>query len=227
MYSIKMRSSQQNKHISGAETICNETDITDKLLHFFNKGFNHENGEVDFLNLKIEKVSLPLITIESLPLYDNNENIRDLAAQVHINEDVLQIAMSYIKDSNSYSGAIVLSSNNGHRLDGSDLRGIRVTNFMFERHNHHNDRVQDALAISACINRFEGVVAELCVSDDLNYTTGYFATTSTGYHRIKNIKQSNSRHGGRIIFVDDTINLDEYRHFLETIPKKVLDNTPL
>ena len=39
MYSIKMRSSQQSKHISGAETICDEPAIADVLLRFLTRAF--------------------------------------------------------------------------------------------------------------------------------------------------------------------------------------------
>ena len=39
-----------------------------------------------------------------------------------------------------------------------------------------SERVKDARALATCINAFEGVKAELCVSDDLHYTTGYFAS---------------------------------------------------
>ncbi|MCD8899504.1 6-carboxyhexanoate--CoA ligase [Staphylococcus gallinarum] len=223
MYSIKMRSSQQSKHISGAETICDEPAIADVLLRFFNKGFDHENGAIDFLNLKIEKVTRPLTTIQSLPIYDNNDTITNLASQVHINPEILQKAWSYIEDSNNYSGAIILSVHNGQRLDDTGLRGIRVTRFMFETQHNYNDRIQDAITIASCINQFPGVIAELCVSDDLTYTTGYFASTSTGYQRIKNIKKKGSRNGGRIIFVDNTINLEAYRNYLEILPKKVID----
>ncbi len=34
----------------------------------------------------------------------------------------------------------------------------------------------DALAIASCINAHPYVKGELCVSDDLTYTTGYFAS---------------------------------------------------
>ena len=43
-------------------------------------------------------------------------------------------------------------------------------------------------ALATCINAFEGVKAELCVSDDLHYTTGYFASP-VRYRRIFNIKE--------------------------------------
>ena len=41
-----------------------------------------------------------------------------------------------------------------------------------------------------------------------------------GYRRIFNIKEKGTRHGGRIIFVDEGINLNEYVSFLETVPKR-------
>lgn len=50
MYSIKMRSSNQDVHISGAETICEFDKIEQTVQRFYNKGFFHENGQPDFLN---------------------------------------------------------------------------------------------------------------------------------------------------------------------------------
>ncbi|MCD0793613.1 6-carboxyhexanoate--CoA ligase, partial [Staphylococcus aureus] len=52
MYSIKMRSSNQDVHISGAETICEFDKIEQTVQRFYNKGFFHENGQPDFLNIK-------------------------------------------------------------------------------------------------------------------------------------------------------------------------------
>ncbi len=42
MYSIKMRSSNQDVHISGAETICEFDKIEQTVQRFYNKGFFHE-----------------------------------------------------------------------------------------------------------------------------------------------------------------------------------------
>lgn len=39
MYSIKMRSSNQDVHISGAETICEFDKIEQTVQRFYNKGF--------------------------------------------------------------------------------------------------------------------------------------------------------------------------------------------
>lgn len=44
MYSIKMRASHEDIHISGAETMCEFEDLENYLKKYFNKAFNHENG---------------------------------------------------------------------------------------------------------------------------------------------------------------------------------------
>ncbi len=50
----------------------------------------------------------------------------------------------------------------------------------------------DALAIASCINAHPYVKGELCVSDDVMYTTGYFAS-AIGYHRLFDIKPVNTK----------------------------------
>ncbi|MCT6543982.1 6-carboxyhexanoate--CoA ligase, partial [Staphylococcus aureus] len=63
---------------------------------------------------------------------------------------------------------------------------------------------------------------ELCVSDELMYTTGYFASAKIGYHLLFDIKPVNTRFGGRIIFVDNRIDLYHYISFLERSPQQVV-----
>ena len=124
------------------------------------------------------------------------------------------------------TGAIILSAQTGQRLDSTEQRGIRVTQLAFKTckcNGEISERVKDARALATCINAFEGVKAELCVSDDLHYTTGYFASPKLGYRRIFNIKEKGTCHGGRIIFVDEGINLNEYVSFLETVPKEIIE----
>lgn len=55
MYSIKMRSSNQDVHISGAETICEFDKIEQTVQRFYNKGFFHENGQTGFSQYKNTK----------------------------------------------------------------------------------------------------------------------------------------------------------------------------
>ncbi|CDR22602.1 6-carboxyhexanoate--CoA ligase [Staphylococcus argenteus] len=225
MYSIKMRSSNQNLHISGAETICELENIEQTIQKFYNKGFFHENGQPDFLNIKIQKIIEPIQQIKALSIIENDKsNLQNLILECGISEYALKQGMAYIEDGIVYTGAIIISATSGERLDSAGDRGIRVTNFSFEDINNKADlseRVKDALAIASCINSKPYVKGELCVSDDLTYTTGYFATGARGYHRLFNIKKVNTRHGGRIIFVDDDLDLNSYISFLESTPKQI------
>ncbi|MDW8543615.1 6-carboxyhexanoate--CoA ligase [Staphylococcus sp. KG4-3] len=226
MYSIKMRASNEQIHISGAETICEFENLEKNIKKYFNKAFNHENGSIDFLNLKIEKITKPIQNLKALPIIQNqNTNMQDLANNSGISDKALKNGFQYIENDIAYTGAIILSAQTGKRLDSTKNRGVRVTNFAFKNKNKINDiseRVKDALSIATCINLFNNVKGELCVSDDLNYTTGYYASPTLGYNRIFNIKNKNTRVGGRIIFVDEKIDLKKYIAFLEEVPKQII-----
>lgn len=221
-----MRASNQQIHISGAETICEFENLEKTIKKYFNKGFYHENGSIDFLNLKIEKITKPIQNLEPLTIIQNqNASMEDLANNSGVSDKALKNGFKYIENDISYTGAIVLSAKTGERLDSTENRGIRVTNFAFKDRNKINDiseRVKDALSIATCINSFNNVKGELCVSDDLNYTTGYYASPTLGYNRIFNIKKKNTRQGGRIIFVDEKIDLNNYIVFLEETPKQII-----
>ncbi|MDN5188446.1 6-carboxyhexanoate--CoA ligase [Staphylococcus aureus] len=229
MYSIKMRSSNQDVHISGAETICEFDKIEQTVQRFYNKGFFHENGQPDFLNIKIQKIMEPIQQIKALQIIeDDKANLQHLTQECGVTEQALNQGMTYIKNETVYTGAIILSAISGKCLDSFGQRGIRATHFSFEDINNKgdlNERVTDALAIASCINAHPYVKGELCVSDDLTYTTGYFASAKIGYHRLFDIKTVNTRYGGRIIFVDDCIDLNHYISFLESTPKQVVYET--
>ena len=60
----------------------------------------------------------------------------------------------------------------------------------------------DALAL-ATKNIHCGVEAELCWSDDPDYTTGYVAGKTIGYVRIKPMKEEGVPIGGRVYFVKE------------------------
>lgn len=175
-----MRASHEDIHISGAETMCEFEDLENYLKKYFNKAFNHENGNIDFLNLKIEKVKAPIQTLVALPVVENlNDTLTQLAKQTGVSEYALNKGLEFIKNDITYTGAIILSAQTGQRLDSTEQRGIRVTQLAFKTckcNGEISERVKDARALATCINAFEGVKAELCVSDDLHYTTGYFAS---------------------------------------------------
>ena len=225
MYSIKMRASEDHQHISGAETICEASDIEQIIAAYFHKGFQHENGEADFLNLKIEKITAPLVQIQALPIINTpSQTFKQLASEMQITGEAIEQARSYMTDNTCYRGAIILDAQTGKRIDDFGERGCRVTHFCFEHQTSKprlNERVTDALSIASIIQSNEGVVGEWCISDDMNYTTGYFANPK-GYHRLYNVKLKGSRAGGRIIFVNQAFQLESFLYFCQQQPKRVI-----
>lgn len=225
MYSVKMRANQHDIHISGAETLCEASELPAVLQTFYQKGFFHQNGQPDFMNLKIEKVTSPVLRLPALSIIDDsNADLTQLCRQNGITEKALNQGWSYIKNATCYRGAVILCAETGKRLDKTNERGVRATRFAFKQNSEEatlNDRVQDALAIATILSHNPNVRGELCVSDDLHYTTGYFATSQTGYHRLHHLKEDNTREGGRVIFADENIDIQDYIHFIEEIPKLI------
>ncbi len=166
--------------------------------------------------MKIEKVKAPIQTLVALPVVENlNDTLTQLAKQTDVSEYALNKGLEYIKNDITYTGAIILSAQTGQRLDSTEQRGIRVTHLAFKtckRNGEISERVKDARALATCINTFEGVKAELCVSDDLHYTTGYYASPKLDIVESLILKKRYASRG-RIIFVDEGINLNAYVSF--------------
>ncbi|UEX90228.1 6-carboxyhexanoate--CoA ligase [Staphylococcus ratti] len=225
MYSVKMRASQDHEHLSGAETICEASEIEHMIQSYFQKGFQHENGHADFLNLKIEKLTSPVKHVHALPIMEHPQfSFETLAVKTGISQMAIAQAWQIIRNETCYRGAVIVDAQTGERLDNFGVRGCRVTHFCFQQRSEKsvlNARVQDALSIASIIQSNEGVLGELCVSDDLNYTTGYFANQK-GYHRLFELKKKGSREGGRVIFVNHQFNMETFLYFCQQQPKRVI-----
>ena len=74
------------------------------------------------------------------------------------------------------------------------------------------------MVLAAKVAAAPGMVAELCWSDDPEYTTGYVASPRHGYVRIPCLKEKNSSNGGRAFFVSPDADLEALQHFLEEQP---------
>jgi 6-carboxyhexanoate--CoA ligase len=61
-------------------------------------------------------------------------------------------------------------------------------------------------------------VAEVCISDDPDYTTGYVASEYLGYVRIPHIKKKRDRRGGRIFFLKENADILHVISYLEKTP---------
>ncbi|ENN96300.1 6-carboxyhexanoate--CoA ligase [Methanocaldococcus villosus KIN24-T80] len=209
MFSIKMRASLNNKHISGAERIVKKNKIKEVSLELINRALNHENGEPDFINIKIEKLKevryikhLPIVTIECKNKIEARSRAKEILLKEKIPEHVIDKAFNII-DKGGMRGAAILDFE-GNRLDPDKERGVRVKNIDVtdklreEIIRKYTERTADAIAIATKVIHL-GIIAELCTSDNRSYTTGYVATKN-GYFRITNLKNKNEP-GGRVFFV--------------------------
>src|SRR3972149_5107883 len=75
-----------------------------------------------------------------------------------------------------------------------------------------------AIITAAKVSSCNHVIAELCVSDDPNYTTGYVASKGLGYVRIPHIKSKGNRRGGRAFFVKEGTGIRGIIEYLERRP---------
>ena len=110
-------------------------------------------------------------------------------------------------------GAMLIDASTGERLEPDPSRGVRVSRFdwsdeasiMIERElaslGLTHFRTKEALALATKVAHAPGMIAELCWSDEPDYTAGYIATRSGGYIRLPHMKRSGNAFGGRAFFI--------------------------
>jgi 6-carboxyhexanoate--coA ligase len=77
--------------------------------------------------------------------------------------------------------------------------------------------MREALVLASKVQSAEGIVGELCWSDDPDYTVGYVACNDI-YHRIPSMKEFGSNLGGRVFFVKTNTDVDCVIKYLEKAP---------
>jgi 6-carboxyhexanoate--CoA ligase len=127
-------------------------------------------------------------------------------------------------------GAVIMDALTGERLERDRERGVRASRFdwseeaLIEIRNLLGSsgllhfRTREALALATKISHTPGVVAELCWSDDPDYTAGYVASRKTGYLRFPELKERGDPKGGRVIFIAHRNDLDRCAEYLQFEP---------
>ena len=121
-------------------------------------------------------------------------------------------------------GAMLYDVATGKRLEPDFERGVRATymdalhsSVVDSKKNHFNE----AIVLATKVANAPGMVAELCISDDPEYVTGYVASKELGYVRIMKMKEMNDENGGRIFLFDSRkAKVEECIEYLQK--KKVL-----
>ncbi len=233
-----MRASKGKHHISGAERIVSKGFLEETVNSLIRRALTHSRGIANSINLKIERIEgsperislLDIFEISDRWRYSVEEIILKLLLKVGVKEEVALNAYRSLMsgaspDGTVMRGAMLVQKETGKRLEPDRFRGIRATYMDFTEKaleefrdlvgKKFNENFRDAVVLSSKVLNCRGIIAELCISDDPEYTTGYISLKGLGYVRIPDIKEKGWRFGGRAFFVDGCGNVEEIRNYLE------------
>lgn len=234
LYSVRMRAAQGGPHekgghhISGAERIVKLEEVGAIAQSLADRALYHSKGTADFINITVDVIPSNEITyIDCLQVEEHRANTIAEAHQLaiellqgtHITEVAIQNAMTFLKElDSSMRGAMLVDATTGKRIDIGN-RGVRVSHMdSFDSESlGDNEHMREALVLASKVQSAEGIVGELCWSDDPDYTVGYVACNGI-YHRIPKMKELGSHIGGRVFFVRSAIDRESVIEYLEKAP---------
>ncbi len=209
LYSIKMRAARAGVHTSGAEKIVPDASVPRVAALLAARALAHPKGAPDFLNIKVEAQPGEIRRLPSLPVTTHVTQTaaegRALAARLLRDAGIARIdeIMARFAESHALRGALLLDADTLERLEPDPARGVRATYMdddasLEKRTAGGKNHYAEAIVLATKVQHAPGIVAEICVSDDPDYVTGYVASKSLGYRRIATIKERGDPSGGRI-----------------------------
>lgn len=228
LFSMKMRASRTEcdttSHVSGAEKILSEAELAENAGALIGRALHHAKGDADYIQLKIEKAApeaiayidaLPVRTVEAADAAEGRAAILSLLHELGLSNG--EAIMEKFRETYAMRGAMLLDADTLERLEPNHARGIRAT-YMDAEHapsrpaDGGKNHFQEAIVLASKVANAPHIVAEICVSDDPDYVTGYVASKTTGYVRITKLKALGDPDGGRIFL---------YRGPREDVPKTI------
>lgn len=234
LYSVRMRAAQGGPHeqgghhISGAERIVKIEDVGAIAQSLAERALHHSKGTADFINITVDLIPpekifyIDCLKVEEHKTSSIPESYQlaiELLQCTTITETAVRKAISMLKSlDRSMRGAMLVDAISGERLDEGN-RGVRVSHMdSFDSHAlGDNEHMREALVLASKVQSADGIVGELCWSDDPDYTVGYVACNGV-YHRIPHMKELGSDIGGRVFFVRSDIDSESVIEYLESAP---------
>ena len=243
-YSVRMRASTSGHHLSGAERLIGESllakTVTELVDRARGKGTPAEQVVVTIDTIPVDQLHY----IQALDLVDVLEGdvsacrlaARRALERAGVSASAIDAAMDALDHGPAPSGgnmrgAMIMDARTGERLEPDRERGIRASRFDWtDEAAGQTDRAlaalglihlrtREALALASKVASAPGIVAELCWSDDPEYTAGYVAGPAHGYLRFPHLKRVGVPTGGRAFFIDrDAWEYESFRHYLQTVP---------
>ena len=234
LYSVRMRAAQGGPHekgghhISGAERIVKLEEVGAIAQSLADRALHHSKGTADFINITVDLIPpekiryIDCLKVEEHKtgsISESHQLVTDLLQGPNISEEAVHKAISLLKSlDKSMRGAMLVDAITGERLDIGN-RGVRVSHMdSFDSYAlGDNEHMREALVLASKVQSADGIVGELCWSDDPDYTVGYVACNGV-YHRIPNMKELGSNIGGRVFFVRSDIDSESVIEYLERAP---------
>lgn len=225
-------------HISGAEGICDESEISNMSTAFIKRALTHPRGQPDNIVITAEEIigrpaKSPLLPMKTLAC-TSPEKAWDIISQhmtgLGISGRALRTAYSVLGSENTMRGASLVFARQGKRAEPDRKRGVRVSRMGIDKASEKKLSrrlsalkidtltVREALILASKVASCNDIIAEICISDDPDYIIGYMASREFGYLRIPNIKRTGELRGGRIFFVRENAAIGKVVKYLENMP---------
>ncbi|MDL0133810.1 6-carboxyhexanoate--CoA ligase [Halobacterium salinarum] len=237
LYSVRMRASEADTYVSGAETITDREGVESTARAMIERALDHPRGDPDDVVVTVDRLAespmcvsaLPVVTVEADSVESGRHVAGRLLADAGVSPSVVDRALAVLGHSTAERGAALLDAETGKRRDPDPERGVRVSRLgtsdrgdeeldrALDAHGLASTRIRDALVLATKVTRAPGVVAELCWSDNPDYTAGYVATRD-GYYRFPALKAAGDSQGGRAFFLAPDADVDRTVTFLKERP---------
>jgi 6-carboxyhexanoate--CoA ligase len=244
LFSVRMRAGAAGRHLSGGERIVARQELEAAVAELFRRALDR-GASVDEIQCRAERIDRDEVRRCRLPDIIEHRVVdwrkgRALAVDLLVRSGVAgAVAAGAVEllaagpgpAGSIMRGAVLMDAASGERCETDPARGVRVSRMDLAPScraelrrrlgeaglGHH--RVAEALVLAGKVSAAPGVVAELCWSDDIAYTTGYVASARCGYQRILPLKAAADGSGGRIIFFErQAVDLDQLVTYLERRP---------
>ncbi len=245
LYSIRMHAGRHGDHLCGAERLVHGPELEAAAAALVRRALAHPRGQAESLRISIDRLDLSQIVRGRLPdvrtlavadFHAGRIAALALLQRAGVAAAAAQAAMASLARGAapggvSMRGAMLVGCVSGRRFEPDRARGVRASRMdlapaaaaalgaALSRHGLDNPQVREALVLAAKVLAAPGIVAELCWSDDPDYTTGYVAAPDLGYVRISELKPRGEERGGRAFFVaEDAWDPQRLLAFLQDVP---------
>ncbi len=233
LWSVRMRAEgRKGEHVSGAEGIYKEAEVAAAAARYIERARSHPRGAALHVTVTVEPIpgrprKLPPLKVSTLDTHTPKEaraSASGMLRDLGVSEAAISAAFGVLGAPGRMRGAALIDAGTGRRLEPDQGRGVRASRIGAGPSigpalgELDTPTVREALVLATKVASAPGVIAELCASDDPDYTTGYLASRRFGYVRLLNIKRLRSRRGGRVVFVRPGADVEKLIAYLELRP---------